>query len=140
MSQPLIKTCFRCLIEQPLTEFYPHPCSKDGHINKCKTCARREIAETARVRRLRNQEHKLPKPERVTLSLDKELAIRVKMALIEEGKSRKLNKLVDQLLRSWLRSGPRKRSQRAAANEFLATKQQQMNSLLLTNENEEVVV
>lgn len=125
MSQSLMKTCFRCLVEQPITEFYPHPASKDGHINKCKTCARREITAAAHVRRLRDP--KRPKPERVTLSLNKELTIRVKMALIEEGKSRKLNKLVNQLLQNWLQNCSRRKNQRAAADEFLTNKHKEAN-------------
>ena len=37
------KKCFKCGIEWPLIYFYKHPQMKDGHLNKCKKCARRYV-------------------------------------------------------------------------------------------------
>ena len=37
-----VKICFRCNVEKPLSEFYKHPCTKDGHLNKCKTCTKKD--------------------------------------------------------------------------------------------------
>ncbi len=39
------KTCFRCHRKLPLTEFYRHKGMLDGHLNKCKECARRDAHE-----------------------------------------------------------------------------------------------
>jgi len=40
---PVIKTCFKCLRELPLTEFYKHPMMGDGHLGKCKTCTKDDV-------------------------------------------------------------------------------------------------
>lgn len=47
------KKCFKCGATKPLTEFYKHKQMKDGHLNKCKICTKKDAKEI----REKNIEH-----------------------------------------------------------------------------------
>ena len=46
-----MKTCFKCGRLLPISDFYEHPAMSDGHLGKCKECARSDVRANRAARR-----------------------------------------------------------------------------------------
>ena len=43
-TEPM-KRCIKCGAMRPLSDFYKHKAMKDGHLNKCKECTKKDVKE-----------------------------------------------------------------------------------------------
>ena len=56
------KICFKCGIMKPLEAFYKHPKMKDGHLNKCKDCAKEDVVSHRELNKDKIQEYDRNRP------------------------------------------------------------------------------
>ncbi len=67
------KNCFKCMTVKPLEEFYRHSAMADGHLNKCKTCTKKDVEKhrednLEKIREYDRQRGK--RPERIAASAE----------------------------------------------------------------------
>lgn len=70
-----MKTCFKCGERKPLFDFYKHKKMADGHLNKCKTCAKKDTSDhrhgKGREKVLAYDLERAKQPKRVALRAEK---------------------------------------------------------------------
>jgi hypothetical protein len=45
-----IKKCFKCNESKPLSQYYKHKGMSDGHLNKCKSCAKKDVGSNYEIK------------------------------------------------------------------------------------------
>ncbi len=105
------KKCFKCGKVKPLDEFYRHPQMKDGHLNKCKECAKKDIAED----RINNPE-KLKARDKKRNGLPHRVKERKRYAQSPKGK-----KVCNKAKKKWIERNPLKRLACQIVQEALRT-------------------
>ena len=68
------KICFKCKSHLPLSEFYKHSAMGDGHLGKCKTCTKKDVAmhretHADSIREYEKNRAKLPHRKKLALEI-----------------------------------------------------------------------
>jgi hypothetical protein len=66
------KKCFKCGAEKPLTEYYKHKAMADGHLNKCKSCAKKDVKQHRDLNILRIRAYDRARGNRQTAEYQRE--------------------------------------------------------------------
>lgn len=87
------KRCFKCRKTKPVESFYPHKQMKDGRLNKCKNCTKKDVRRRyydpeSRERIREYERRRFKSPERKAKILEYQRARRTKFPGKERARAR----------------------------------------------------
>lgn len=94
-----MKACFKCGLEKPLSEFYKHKQMADGHLNKCKACAKADVSKNYRENIDHYREY-----EKSRANLAHRVKAREDYAKSDAGREKR-----NEAIQNWTRRNPIKR-------------------------------
>ena len=59
------KTCFKCNIKKPITEFYIHKQMSDGYLNKCKECNKKDVTNNYKLKRKQYHDYEKTRNQKI---------------------------------------------------------------------------
>jgi len=93
-----MKTCFKCHKTLSISKFYCHPRMKDGHLNKCIECTKKDVAERIKDKTENDIEWIIEERERCRIKSEK-------------ARSRGIGSKSNQEMKAkWIRSNPVKKA------------------------------
>jgi ribosomal protein S27AE len=94
-----MKQCIKCGDLQPLGSFYKHPQMADGHLNKCKDCAKKDVGANYRNNFKHYQQY-----DQTRAQLPHRVKLREEYAQTIQGKQAK-----GRAQKTWIIRNPKKR-------------------------------
>jgi hypothetical protein len=104
-----MKKCFKCGIKKRLSNFYRHPKMKDGHVNKCKECNKRDVVNN----RKKNINYYLAY-DKLRANLPHRVKLRNNYQKTEAGKIS-----IKKSHKKWIENNPEKRAAHVLLNNAL---------------------
>lgn len=92
------KQCMKCGIIKPLSEFYSHKYTADGHLNKCKMCTKSDVHKNYKMKAIYYREYDKERFQN-NFSRREAHAQRIKTYYLEHPLIRKAHYMVHNALR-----------------------------------------
>lgn len=108
----MYKTCFKCGAEKPLSSFYKHKGMRDGYLNKCIECAKKDVKihRDENLEKIQEYDRNRPNHKERTESNS------IRMNRLKSSDPDKYNKQTVEANKKWASDNPLKRKAHSAVS------------------------